>query len=104
MVGVVLESDAAEQEREVAGHVRAVGEEVGCVRDKGDEARLDLWVEREGVLERERGKEAKKAIPRVILLLKGRKDANTVEDRADVDFRAAELAEGLVHGDSDRII
>ena len=56
------------------------------------------------MLERERGKEAKKAIPRVILLLKGRKDANTVEDRADIDFRAAELAEGLVHGDSDHII
>ena len=48
VVGVVLQSDAVEQEREDAGHVQAVGEEVGCVRDKGDEARLDLWVERDG--------------------------------------------------------
>ena len=45
VVGVVLESDASEQERDDPGHVQAVGEEVGCVRDKGDEARLDLWVE-----------------------------------------------------------
>ena len=34
MVGVVLESDAAEQEGDDAGHVQAVGEEIECVRDK----------------------------------------------------------------------
>ena len=32
------------------------------------------------------------------------KDANAMEDRADVDLRAAELGEGLVHDDSDCII
>ena len=37
VVGVVLESDASEQERDDAVHVQAVGEEVGCVRDKGNE-------------------------------------------------------------------
>ena len=42
VVGAVLESNTAEQEGDNAGHVPAVGEEVGCVRDKGDEARLDL--------------------------------------------------------------
>ena len=45
VVGVVLESDAAAQEGDDTGHAQAVGEEVGCVRDKGDEARLDLWGE-----------------------------------------------------------
>ena len=38
VVGVVLESNAAEQEGDDAGDVQAVGEEVGRVRDKGDEA------------------------------------------------------------------
>ena len=71
-------SDAAEQEEDDAGHVKAVGVEVGCVRDQGDEARLDLG---KSVSEARRPK----AIPRAMLLLKERKDANTVEDGADVD-------------------
>ena len=45
VAGEVLESNTAEQEGDNDGHVQAVGEEVGYVRDKGDEARLDLWVE-----------------------------------------------------------
>ena len=43
VVGVVVESDASEQERDDPRHVQAVGEEVGCVCDEGDEAGLDLW-------------------------------------------------------------
>ena len=73
VLGVVLESDAAEQEGDDAGHVKAVGVEVGCVRDKGDEARLDLG---KSVSEARRPK----AIPRAMLVLKERKNANTVED------------------------
>ena len=45
MVGVVLEGNATEQEGDDPGHVQAIGEEIGCVCNKGDEARLDLWVE-----------------------------------------------------------
>ena len=70
VLGVVLESDAAKQEGDDAGHVKAVGVEVGCVRDKGDEARLDLG---KSVSEARRPK----AIPRAMLLLKERKKMST---------------------------
>jgi hypothetical protein len=38
VVGIVLEGDAAEEEGDDPRHVQAVGEEVGRVRDQGDEA------------------------------------------------------------------
>ena len=87
VVGVVLEGDAAEEEGDDAGHVQAVREEVGCVRDKGDKARLDLRVKREGgVFECEGGKEAK-GNPEGHTAAEGEEeDANAVKDRADVDF------------------
>ena len=56
------------------------------------------------MLEREGGKEPK-GYPKGHTATEGEeKDVNTVEDRAYVDFQAAELGEGLVHNEADRVI
>ena len=56
------------------------------------------------MLGREQGNEAK-GYPEGHAATEGEeKDAKNVEDRADVDFRAAELDEGPVHNASDRIM